>query len=108
MTASSPADSLRAFLADRGGGLLISEVVAGLRPAGLDEAVVLATLKQLAETGAVVWRSFPVRDPHLAFTALDFVAAVAPGGDGRQAAERAVEKAFENWLRSWLSGHRCG
>ena len=106
MTSPPVVDAVRHFLesnSDR--AFLVSEVVAGVRPMERDEAEVLGAIKDLAERGEVVSRRFAVRDPHLAFDNLQFVAAVEPVGS-RQA-EINTQRAYQAWLRAWLSSHRC-
>ena len=66
------------------------------------EEEVLGAIDALAERGEVVSRSFPVRDPHLAFSSLRFVAAVDPAAGARQA-DVHTERAYRSWLREWLS-----
>ena len=82
MSPDQTTEAVRRFLAansDR--AFLVSEVVAAtsvsVRPA---RSEVLGAIEQLAEKGEAVSRLFPVRDPHLAFSSLRFVAAVDPAG----------------------------
>jgi len=88
---------------------LLSEIVVGVRPAEVAEPDVTRALKEMADGGEVVWRSFPIQDPHFAFDCLDFVAPVADDGSeqARRDAELAAEHAYNDWLGEWLRSHRC-
>lgn len=81
----------------------------GVRPAKVAEPDVNRALEELAASGEVVWRSYPVQDPHLAFDHLVFVAPVADEGSesARRDAELAAERAYNDWLGEWLRSHRC-
>ena len=81
----------------------------GVRPAEVAESDVTRSLKEMADGGEVVWRSFPIQDPHLAFDRLDFVAPVTDDGSeqARRDAELAAERAYNAWLGEWLASHRC-
>ena len=106
MTVPPAVDAVRDFLRSNSSrAFLVSEVVAGVRPAERDETKVLGAIKDLADRGEIVSRQFAVRDPHLAFDSLQFVAAVEPAGS-RQA-ELNTARAYQAWLRDWLSSHRC-
>jgi hypothetical protein len=107
MNPDQTTEAVRRFLAansDR--AFLVSEVVAATRSLSANEGDVLGAIEQLAEKGEVVSRLFPVRDPHLAFSSLRFVAAVDPVAGARQA-DVHTERAYQSWLREWLSSHRC-
>jgi hypothetical protein len=110
MIAPSTLEPVRTFLhSSSGQSFLVSEVVVSLRTAGLTEVDVVAALRELERRGEAVWRSFPMRDPHLAYDSLEFVAGVDFSGteDARHQAELATQRGFRNWLQAWLSGHRC-
>jgi hypothetical protein len=96
----------RFLTSNRDRAFLVSEVVAAARSPSGSEEEVLGAIDALAERGEVVSRSFPVRDPHLAFSSLRFVAAVDPAAGARQA-DVHTERAYQSWLREWLSSHRC-
>ena len=107
MNSSRTTEAVLEFLttnSDR--AFLISEVVAAVRARSDGEIEVVGAVNELADKGKVFSRLFPVSDPHLAFTSLQFVAAVDSSGDSRQAQLR-TERAFQAWLREWLSSHRC-
>jgi hypothetical protein len=107
MSPTQTAEAVRSFLrSNRDRAFLVSEIVAGVRPHSSDEAEVLNVIDDLAERGEIFSRLFPVRDPHLAFSSLRFVAAVDPVAGARQA-ELHTERAYQSWLREWLSSHRC-
>jgi hypothetical protein len=107
MSSAQTAEAVRNFLKENGDrAFLISEVVVAVQSLSGGEAEVLGVIDDLADKGEVFSRLFPVRDPHLAFTSLQFVAAVHPAGNSRRA-EINTERAYQSWLRQWLSSHRC-
>jgi hypothetical protein len=107
MNSAQTTEAVRNFLRANGDrAFLISEVVAAVRSLSGGEAEVLGAIDDLADKGEIFSRLFPVRDPHLAFTSLRFVAAVHPAGSSRQA-EINTQRAYQSWLREWLSSHRC-
>jgi hypothetical protein len=107
MSSSETIEAVRRFLTfhcDR--AFLISEVVAAVRPTSPSEDEVLGAVDDLAGRGEVVSRLFHVHDPHLAFSSLRFVAAIDPAAGARDA-DLHTERAYQAWLREWLSSHRC-
>ena len=85
---------------------LLSEVVARVRARIPSEPDIVDAVKRLNDEGEVILRSFPVRDPHLAFDSLEFVATIEPIA-GARGAELLTQKAYKSWLSDWLSSHRC-
>lgn len=108
MSLLNTVETVRTFLRTNGDRAhLVSEVVMAARSQPGLESEVLGAIEDLAAAGEVFSRSFSVRDPHLAFTSLQFVTAVGPAEDSRQA-ELRTERAYQAWLREWVSSHRCG
>jgi hypothetical protein len=104
---SQTIDALREFFARNGDrAFLVSEVAVAVQGRSDSESDVLDALEELTAIGEVFSRTFPVRDPHLAFSSLQFVAAVSAPVNSRQA-EMHTQKAYQAWLRDWLSSHRC-
>jgi hypothetical protein len=100
-------DAVRQFLsANPHRAFLLSEVVARVRARVPNEPDVVNAVQHLSDEGAVILRSFPVRDPHLAFDRLEFVAAIEPSA-GARGAELLTQQAYKSWLSDWLSSHRC-
>ncbi len=107
MTSSRTLETVRDFLWTHDDcAFLVSEVAAAVRDRIGSESELSDALAQLAECGEVFSRTFPVRDPHLAFTSLQFVAAVK-GPEHAREAEMRTNKAYQDWLRLWLASHRC-
>src|SRR5579884_2231457 len=107
MTSPDATDPVWQFLSRNGGrAFLLSEVAAAVRAQVPSEPDVAAAVEQLAIQGKIVSRAFPVRDRHLAFSSLQFVAAVNPQLEMRDA-DLLTQKAYQRWLSDWLSSHRC-
>ena len=81
----------------------------GVRPAKVAEPDVTHSLKEMAGGGEVVWRTYLIQDPHLAFDHLDFIAPIAEdrSENARRDAELAAEHTYNDWLEEWLRSHRC-
>ena len=82
------------------GALFVTEVQYGIAPQ-LDPAAFAAALDQLTAAGELIIVNKPAPDVHLADTDLRIVAPAAPG------APEAIEAAWRDFLREFLSAHRC-
>jgi hypothetical protein len=80
--------------------LFVTEVQYGIAPQR-DPAEFAAALQHLVETGDLIIVSKPAPDVHLSDTDLRIVARAVPG------ANDAVEAAWRDFLREFLSSHRC-
>ena len=89
--------------------LFVSELQHGVGPAA-DPQRFSSALERLAARGDILIVAKPAPDPHLADADLRIAAAVAsaePRAAAESAAAAAAESAWSDWLRDFLSSHRC-
>ena len=80
--------------------LFITEIQYGIVPPR-DPAEFFAALDHLASRGELIIVTKPAPDPHLVDADLRIVARVSPDAAG------AIEVAWNEWMRDFLSQHRC-
>jgi hypothetical protein len=99
---------LRVFERRNAGALFVTELQSGVGPAASPEFD--AALDRLARRGEIVIVTKSAPDPHLADVDLRIAAPVASGRprpEAESSAVAATEAAWRDWLRDFLSTHRC-
>lgn len=99
---------LRVFERRNAGALFVTELQFGVGPA--EPSQFDAALERLAERGEIVIVTKSAPDPHLADADLRIAAPIdagRPRPEAESSALAATEAAWRDWLRDFLSTHRC-
>jgi hypothetical protein len=88
----------------------ITEMRAFLDSANIDAEQLERTLSELQAQGAVIIRDHYCADPHLDGIDLRIVGLIddVEGDEPQLRAIREIDKAWDQWLTSYLANHRCG
>ena len=88
----------------------ITEMRAFLDSANIDAEQIERTLSDLQAQGAVIIRDHYCADPHLDGIDLRIVGLIddGEGEEPQLRAIREIDKAWDQWLTSYLANHRCG